>query len=59
MKIKLFILFLCLVPALVFCGSVQELTGQNVIPVSVSVTGDVKKPGVYILTTMNRVSEAL
>jgi protein involved in polysaccharide export with SLBB domain len=34
-------------------------TGQELIPVSVSVTGDVIKPGVYTLTTMNRVSEAL
>ncbi|MFO7659630.1 MAG: SLBB domain-containing protein, partial [Candidatus Cloacimonadaceae bacterium] len=36
-----------------------ELPVQTVIPVSVSVTGDVSRPGVYTLTTMNRVSEAL
>jgi polysaccharide export outer membrane protein len=36
-----------------------EITTQDMIPVSVSVTGDVLNPGIYTLSNLNRVTEAL
>jgi protein involved in polysaccharide export with SLBB domain len=36
-----------------------EVPTNLLIPISVSVTGDVPNPGVYVLTTTNRVSDAI
>lgn len=59
MNIKL--LSTCLAILVLALGglSAQTVAVPQVIPVSVSITGDVANPGIYTLTTMNRVSEAL
>lgn len=59
MKIKLVVIFLLMLSALFAVTPAVEVKSEYLIPVSVSITGDVKEPGIYTLTTMNRVSEAL
>jgi protein involved in polysaccharide export with SLBB domain len=62
MRIKLLLLPAALLAMAILQLSAVDVTSQNlqnIIPVSVSVTGDVVKPGIYTLTTMNHVSEAL
>lgn len=59
MKTKQLLLPTILLLALVSTCFAVETTTQNLIPVSVSVTGDVARPGIYTLTTMSRVSEVL
>ncbi len=59
MKTKLFALLFVLLSTSVCLLQALEIPDQDFIPVSVSVTGDVNRPGIYTLTTTNRVSEAL
>jgi protein involved in polysaccharide export with SLBB domain len=62
MRIKHLLLSVLWLAAVVLQISAVDITSsnlQNIVPVSVSVTGDVAKPGIYTLTAMNRVSEAL
>lgn len=59
MRIKHLALILWLLPVFMTVLTAVEITSQTMIPVSVSVTGDVAQPGIYTLTTMNRVSEVL
>lgn len=59
MKIRLLIYCTVLLSALCLTLSAVEVTASDLIPVSVSVTGNVKNPGIYTLTNLNRVSEAL
>jgi protein involved in polysaccharide export with SLBB domain len=39
--------------------SAQELPESNLIPIAVSITGDIARPGIYTLTTLNRLSDAI
>lgn len=59
MKTKLHLILFVLLLALVLQVQALEIPEQDFIPVSVSVTGDVNRPGIYTLTTMNRLSEAM
>jgi len=59
MKTKLTIGLIFLLLALCFALPALEITTQDMIPVSVSVTGDVQNPGIYTLSNLNRVTEAL
>jgi protein involved in polysaccharide export with SLBB domain len=59
MKIKSYYLILLLTLFYALCLAQISTETQNLIPVSVSVTGDVAKPGIYTLTTLNHVSDAL
>jgi len=58
MRIRNTVLILLLSVLLTALAAI-ELPIQTGIPASVSVTGDVARPGVYTLTTTNRVSEVL
>ena len=59
MKINSTLLVLFLLFSMVFTMQAIEVSNLDIVPVSVSVTGDVQNPGIYTLTTLNRVSEAL
>jgi protein involved in polysaccharide export with SLBB domain len=62
MRIKLLLLLTVILSAVVlqvYAVDISSQNLQNVVPVSVSVTGDVARPGIYTLTAMNRLSEAL
>jgi protein involved in polysaccharide export with SLBB domain len=59
MKIKLVVFLLLLLTSLFSVQTALEVKSDSFIPASVSITGDVKDPGIYTLTTMNRVTEAL
>jgi protein involved in polysaccharide export with SLBB domain len=59
MKTKYLFLSLLLFTVALSALTLPDTSDQNLIPVSVSVTGDVKNPGIYTLTNLNHVSEAL
>jgi len=59
MKTKITTILLLALIVWAFSAMAAENSAPVLIPASVSVTGDVARPGIYNLTTMNRVSEAL
>jgi polysaccharide export outer membrane protein len=59
MKTKIALSIILLSLTLSICLPALENTNQILIPVSISVTGDVQKPGIYTLSNLNRISEAL
>ncbi len=59
MKIKAVVLWMLLAVMMSLPLSALETDTQTVIPVSVSVTGNVAKPGFYTMTTLSHVSDAI
>ncbi len=59
MKTKLAASLLLLWLACACALAAAEVTGPSLIPISVSVTGKVQRPGIYTVTTLNRVSDVV
>lgn len=59
MRIKHAVLLLALLVLSLGILNAQELPVSNLTPISVSVTGDIARPGIYTLTTLNRLSDAI